>query len=332
MGTTSASDSEIEAQMRPKLDPLRKQVTDFLKNTSQYEDQVKDTLQPYYYRAGERLKGYATEAGTDAYYRKSQYDEPNLEVHPSNFKTPFENMNLKITSIGVGTYMGDPDDYTDFLMYDSIKTSVLSGGVNHIDTAPNYRYKKSESTVGRILTTLDNKYGITRDQLVVSTKGGYIPEDAEKQISRSDEIRRMISELKVPESEIVKESAHCMHPEFLRDQIEGSLARLNLETIDVYYLQNPYEGQGPYNTDNVFFDRLTAAFEFLESQVQAGKIKHYGMATYSCFRVKPNEGKMHLSLEKVMRLAEKVGGSDHHMRYIQVPINVMMPEAFIEPW
>jgi hypothetical protein len=41
---------------------------------------------------------------------------------------------------------------------------------------------------------------------------------------------------------------------------------------------------------------------------------------------------MHLSLEKVVRLAEKVGGKDHHMRYIQVPINVMMPEAFIEPW
>jgi Aldo/keto reductase family len=38
VGTTSASDSEIEAQIRPKLDPLRKQVTDFLKNTSQYED------------------------------------------------------------------------------------------------------------------------------------------------------------------------------------------------------------------------------------------------------------------------------------------------------
>jgi len=163
MGTTSASDSEVEAQVRPKLDPLRKQVTDFLKNTSQYEDQVKDTLQPYYFRAGERLKGYATELGTDAYYRKSQYDEPHLEVHPTNFKAPFENMNLKISSLGVGTYMGDPDDYTDFLMYDAIKTSVLSGGVNHIDTAPNYRYKKSESTVGRILTTLDNKYGITRD-------------------------------------------------------------------------------------------------------------------------------------------------------------------------
>ena len=94
--------------------------------------------------------------------------------------------------------MGDPDDYTDYLMYDGIKNSVLSGGINHIDTAPNYRYKKSESTVGRVLTTLDNKYGISRDQLFISSKGGYIPEDAEKQISRSDEITRMLKDLKIP--------------------------------------------------------------------------------------------------------------------------------------
>jgi hypothetical protein len=33
-----------------------------------------------------------------------------------------------------------------------------------------------------------------------------------------------------------------------------------------------------------------------------------------------------------VRLAEKVGGDKHHMRYIQIPINVLMPEAFVEPW
>jgi len=66
----------------------------------------------------------------------------------------------------------------------------------------------------------------------------------------------------------------------------------------------------------VFFDRLTTAFEFLEGEVQAGRIKHFGLATYSSLRVKPTETKMHLSLEKVVRLAEKVGGKDHHMRYI----------------
>jgi aryl-alcohol dehydrogenase-like predicted oxidoreductase len=154
---------------------------------------VKDTLQPYYYKAGERLRGWASEQGTDTYYRRSQYEDVNLEVHPSNFRAPFENMNLKLSSLGVGTYMGDPDDITDFKMYDAIKTAVLSGGVNHIDTAPNYRYKKSETTVGKILTTLDNKYGVHRDQLFISTKGGYIPEDAEKQISRTEEINRMLN-------------------------------------------------------------------------------------------------------------------------------------------
>lgn len=125
-----------------------------------------------------------------------------------------------------------------------------------------------------------------------------------------------MSKLGVPEEEVTKESAHCMHPKFLKDQLEASLARMNLECLDVYYLQNPYEAQGPYNTDNVFFDRLTAVFEFLESQVAAGKIRNYGLATYSCFRVKPTEDKIHLNLEKVVRIAEKVGGSKHHMRYL----------------
>ena len=70
----------------------------------------------------------------------------------------------------------------------------------------------------------------------------------------------------------------------------------------------------------------------MEALVKEGKIKNYGLATYSCFRVKPTEHKMHLSLSKVEKLAQKVGGAKHHMRFIQVPINVMMPEAFVEPW
>ncbi len=124
---------------------------------------------------------------------------------------------MKISSLGVGTYVGEPDDYTDYLMYDSIKTSVLSGGINHIDTAPNYRYTKSERTVGRVLTALDNKYGITRDQMFITTKGGYIPEDAERMISKTDETKRIVEKLGVPEEEVVKESGHCMHPKFLKD-------------------------------------------------------------------------------------------------------------------
>jgi hypothetical protein len=178
--------------LRPKIDPMKKQVTDFLKNTSQYEESVKDTLQPYFFRAGERLHGSATETGTDLYYRRSQYEDVNLEVHPQNFKTPFQSTSLKLSSLGVGTYLGEPDDYTDYMMYDALKTSVLSGGVNHIDTAPNYRYMKSERTVGRVLTTLDNKYGIARDQLFITSKAGYVPEDAEAMLSKNDQITHLV--------------------------------------------------------------------------------------------------------------------------------------------
>jgi len=163
-----------------------------------------------------RLKGWATQAGTDKYYRMSQYGEvEGLDVHHENFRGLFHNEMLKLSTIGIGTYMGDTSDIDDFNMYNAIKTSVLSGGVNHIDTAPNYRYMRSEKTVGKILTVLDNKYGITRDQLFVGSKGGYVPEDATELISQREMITKMVREVGVPEDSIVKESGHCMHPKFL---------------------------------------------------------------------------------------------------------------------
>jgi aryl-alcohol dehydrogenase-like predicted oxidoreductase len=279
----------------------------------------------------EALTGHCTAQGTDRYYRRSQYDAFNsMDIHHANFRSPF-NSDLKLTAIGYGTYMGDPDDTNDYLQYDAIKQSVLSGGLNHIDTAPNYRYMKSERTVGKILTSLHSKYDITRDELFVTSKVGYVPEDGQNMITQREMISKFVAN-GVPEDSFVKESGHCLHPAFIRASVEDSLKRLNLKCLDVMYLQNPYEAQGPFNTDNVFFDRLAEAFETLEALVAEGKIRDYGLATYSSMRVKPTDMKMHLSLQKVRDLAVKVGGDSHHMRYLQVPINVMMPEAFVEPF
>lgn len=148
---------------------------------------------------------------------------------------------MRLSSLGIGTYIGSPDDITDYTMYEAIKTSVLSGGINHIDTAPNYRYMKSEKTLGKILTVLERKYDIDRQQLFVTSKGGYIPEDGEEMVSRNTMMGRIIQEAGVPEDAFQKESGHCMHPKFLEHQLDESLKRLNLECLDVYYLQNPYE-------------------------------------------------------------------------------------------
>lgn len=208
-----------------------------------YEESVEDTLQAMtYLKLNEPLKGWATPAGTDKYYRMSQYGEvEGLEVHHENFKSLFHNEMLKISSVGLGSYMGDPDDITDFNLYNAVKASVLSGGINHIDTAPNYRYMQAEKTIGKALTVLDNKYDITRDQLFIASKGGYVPENAQELVSQREMIRKMVVDVGVPENSIVKESGHCLHPKFLEYQLDETLARLNLECLDVYYLHNPYE-------------------------------------------------------------------------------------------
>lgn len=241
---------------------------------------------------------------------------------------------LKLSTLAYGTYMGNPDDLTDYKMYDAIKQCVISGGINHIDTAPNYRYMKSERTIGKILTTLESKYNISRDQLFIATKAGYVPEDAENMVLRTEMIQNLVQTHKVPAEAFQKESGHSMHPAFIERQLTESLERMNLECVDLLYIQNPYEAQGPYNTDNVFFERLKQAFDCCEKLVAAGKIKNYGISTYSSLRTKPTEYKMHLNLQKVHRLAQSVvgEGSKHHFNFVQAPVNVIMPEALVEQW
>lgn len=56
------------------------------------------------------------------------------------------------------------------------------------------------------------------------------------------------------------------------------------------------------------------------------------MATWACFRTKHTEGDVYLRLQDVVETAKKVAGDKHKFRYIQVPFNLLMPEAFLEKW
>ena len=58
-------------------------------------------------------------------------------------------------------------------MFNGIIDSVESGGVNVIDTAINYRYQKSERTIGAALRYLIDK-GYKREELFICSKNGYI--------------------------------------------------------------------------------------------------------------------------------------------------------------
>ena len=88
-----------------------------------------------------------------------------------------EAQGLWLSSIGLGTYLGASDDATDELYRHAIVRAVESG-CNVLDTAINYRCQRSERSIGRALKDLAAK-GIGREQVIVATKGGFIPFDEE---------------------------------------------------------------------------------------------------------------------------------------------------------
>ncbi|MEO8074568.1 MAG: aldo/keto reductase, partial [Acidobacteriota bacterium] len=121
--------------------------------------------------------------------------------------------------------------------------------------------------------------------------------------------------------------SHCMTPAYLQNQIDQSLKNMNIEGIDVYYIHNP-EAQHAEVEQAEFEARLASAFELLEENRTNGKINFYGVATWNGFRVSPQSKEYH-SLEKMVNIAEKVGGKNHGFKFIQVPLNLAMPEALV---
>ena len=259
---------------------------------------------------GETMPG-ATTAGTAAYAKRFE-----ARAAPGHFREAF---GLTLSSIGLGTYLGREDDATDRGYRDSVLAAVR-GGINVIDSAINYRLERSERAVAQALTELAAQ-GIGRSEIVVATKGGYIPaRDPE------DYFRRHILGAGLARLEDLVAGCHCLAPGYLRHQLETSLRNLDVETVDIYYLHNP-EQQLEELEPADFQARLRAAFEGLEAAVAAGRVGVYGTATWNGYRVPPGSPGA-LSLDALVKLARDVAGGSHHFRVLQLPFNLGMTEAF----
>jgi aryl-alcohol dehydrogenase-like predicted oxidoreductase len=120
-----------------------------------------------------------------------------------------------------------------------------------------------------------------------------------------------------------------MTPKYLAHQLEVSREALGLDCIDLFHLHNPEQQLGHLGTE-AFYATIGRAFEACEGFVAAGKIRAYGVATWNGFRV-PSGQEGHLSLGRLLVAAREAGGRDHHFRWIQLPLNLAMPEAFLAP-
>lgn len=261
------------------------------------------------------LPNHATPEGT-ARYR----DRFAGRAAPDHFR---QRHGLLLSSIGIGTYLGNPDEATDANYANAVVRAVESG-VNVIDTAANYRFQRSERSIGRALKTLVDR-GFSRDELVICTKGGYLPFDGAPPRNIREYVEETFVNPGIASFDDIVGGSHCMTPSYLQNQLDQSLRNMDLESVDVYYIHNP-ESQLGHVSDTEFYHRLRLGFERLEENRKQGKLQFYGVATWNGFRQAPNSGSHH-SLVRMIEMAREVGGEDHGFRFIQLPVNLAMPEA-----
>lgn len=229
-------------------------------------------------------------------------------------------MNWTVSSLGFGCYRIDDDDP----IYSAAMELALNSGVNLIDTSTNYGDGESEVCVGSVIEEGIKKGTWTREALVVVSKVGYVQgQNLQLAIDRE--------KAATPFPEMVKYMDgcwHCIHPDFITDQLNRSLNRLHLEKLDVYLLHNPEyflsdaekRGKSLEDARTEFYRRIEEAFKHLEKEVAAGRIAYYGVSSNTF--AAPETRYEATSLAKMWAIAEKVGGNSHHFRVAQLPFNL----------
>lgn len=268
------------------------------------------------------LGGFATAEGT----RKFMESAINNGIADSHFRS-FDNLNL--SSLGMGTYLGLITAEDDRDLENAIYESVKSGAMNVIDTAINYRSMKSEKNIGKAIKRLIDDRIISRDQVFISTKNGYITNDGDyPSIDVLEYMHKMFISQGIIDSKDISSGYNVLNPKYIRKCIDKSLTNMQLDTIDLVYVHNAYESWFEDITRNEFDEMIRRVFEVYEEYRSKKKIRYYGMATWTCFRMSRNE-EGYLSLEEMVKIAEDVAGKDHGFRFIQLPYNLVYREAYL---
>ncbi|MBR9984307.1 MAG: aldo/keto reductase [Desulfosarcina sp.] len=263
------------------------------------------------------IAGYATPEGTQQL--ADQFSDLAF--------TPFGTTGLLVSGAGFGCYRVN----AGVTAHAKALKKALTEGVNLIDTSANYADGGSEQLVGEVLSALIESGRIDREQVVVVSKGGYLQ-------GNNYALSRQRKHDGNPFQEVVEYAdglEHCIHPGFLDDQIDRSLKRLGLETLDGYLLHNPEYYLGWAHKTGVnrevaekeYYRRIERAFRHLEDAVQQGRIRFYGISS-NTFPASTKDPEF-TALQRVWEIAESIGDA-HHCRVIQLPFNLFEPGAAVE--
>ena len=263
------------------------------------------------------IPGYATPEATRDYLKK----------HHPLAHNGVGTTRLAVSQAGFGCYRIS----TGVAHHEKALRKALMQGINLIDTSANYADGGSETLVGQVLQKLIASGDLTRQEMVVVSKVGYLQGQNYALSKERRQAGRPFPEL----VEYGEGLEHCIHPEFLQDQLNRSLERLGLETLDFYLLHNPeyYLGWARKKRKPVrpareeYYRRIRAAFEYLEEEVARGRVRYYGVSS-NTFPTAVDQPDF-TSLETIWEITESLE-SGHHFRLLQLPFNLMEPAAVLE--
>ena len=282
---------------------------------------------------GRRLEGCASVEGT-ARYAARVVNAPRPD---GRFEHGFARFGKTVwtgSRLGFGCYRVDGTDAE----HGSALATALQSGVNVIDTSTNYMDGESERLVGSVLRDLLIKNALTREEIIVVSKIGYVQGQNLKEAEGRERAGR-------PYPEMVKYGEglwHCLHPEFLADQLDASLDRLGLLTLDVCLLHNPEymlseaarHGDAKLaETRDRFYERVERAFAYFETQVAAGRLSWYGVSSNTVGH--QAEDPEFISLFELLSAAERAAAShgipQHHFAVLQSPMNLFESHVWSRP-
>ncbi len=248
----------------------------------------------------------------------AQSTQNYFNTHPHFQPRILGSTGFSISPFGFGSYRISE---TAPAHIEALKKAIESG-INLIDTSSNYGdgSGSAEKLIGQVLEDLIRAQKIERSEIVLVTKVGYLQG---KTLAEA----RNRSENNQPWPEMVTYQDTCWHnisPEFLNDQIMSSLANLRTDCIDILLLHNPEYFLKTSNQKEVYYSRIKKAFEFLETQVDLGRIQYYGISSNTF--IDPENSFENTSLEKCYKLAVEVK-KNHHFAVAQFPFNLFESQA-----
>ncbi|CAI2363248.1 unnamed protein product [Moneuplotes crassus] len=301
----------------------------FLENIKVYEETLDDTSKKFYLTKIAN-KGKCTARGTKF------YKDRTVKIRPENFRKTVDGQSLSLLSIDTSGV--DKSHYGDFTLYAMLKLAAQKGVCNTFKTSNHCRNGRSERILGRVIDTLIKKYGYSREEFMLITESGKLYEDDISNTPSLLTIENLISNRQMHYTDVVSMSNYCIHPAYLKIQLENTLQNMMVSTMDVNLLHYPLENIACEHNKKETSYRVQKAFEFYEEMILAGKLRSYGMTCRQGATPQITEQGMEhlkqkypniteginkiakaeliLDLQEVTALAEAVGGKNHGFRYV----------------